>query len=149
MKNYVVIILVSSILLVGCSSNSLRKQRKKYKKATSGVKYKGYRTASKFVMAESMEGYNKKQPDSLQLTTPYAHLFLGYFWSVSGKFPFAFAESDIVEENSDLNSNSQGRALAQSLRATTMVQAGWHKLAALESAKAVGKVSTDQASGRK
>jgi len=46
-----------------------------------------------------MEVYNDQQPDSLQILTPYAHLLLGYFWNVSGKFVICFfVEADIVEE---------------------------------------------------
>src|SRR5687768_4193056 len=100
MKSYVFIFLVFSILLTGCAS-SLRKQRKKYRKATSGVKYKGYKSASKFVVNESIAGYNKQQPDSsLHVNTTYAHLLLGYFWCVSDRRSFAFAETNIVEDKS-------------------------------------------------
>ena len=149
MKSYIFTILVFSILLAGCSSKSLRKQRKLYKKATTGIKYKGYKTASKFVMAESMTKYNKQQPDSQQINTSYAHLLLGYFWTVSERWSFAFAEPEIVEEKNDVNNDSHARSLAQSLRVITMYQAGWHKLAALEATKVSLKVSSDQGSGRK
>jgi hypothetical protein len=143
MKTLLFIILSLSILFAGCSSNTLRKQRKHYEKATSGVKYKTYKTASKFAMAGSMEVYNNKQPDSLQIHAPYAHLLLGYFWSISGKSSFAFAEADIVEEK---NNDSHVTYLGQSLRSITMDQAGWHKLAMEESTKARQHVSTDPVS---
>src|SRR5688572_33493375 len=89
------ILTVLLILFAGCSPKT---QREQYEEATSGVKYKTYKTASKLAIVGSMEIYNHKQPDSLQIRTPYAHLLLGYFWSVSGKRSFAFAEADIVEE---------------------------------------------------
>ena len=149
MKSFLSIILALSILLAGCSSNSLRKQRKHYKKATSGMKYKGYKTASKFALSESMGAFNRLQPDSLQIHTPYAHLFLGYFWSISGKSSFAFAEADIVEEKSNESNDSQLKYLAQSLRSITMYQAGWEKLAADESMKARQNAPTGQVSRHK
>jgi hypothetical protein len=149
MKSFLSIILALSILFAGCSSNSLRKQTKKYRKATSGVKYTGYKTASKHALAGSMEAYNRQQLDSLQIHTPYAHLFLGYFWSVSGKSSFAFAEANIVEEKSNESNDSQLKYLAQSLRSITMYQAGWDKLAADESMKARQNVSTGQVSRHK
>ncbi len=142
MKPLLFIILSLFILFTGCSS-SLRKQRKQYEKATSGVKYKTYKTASKFALTGSMEVYNDQQPDSLQIRTPYAHLFLGYFWSVSGKSSFAFAEANIVEEQSN---DSHIKYLGQSLRSITMDQAGWHLLATEESTKARQNMSTDQVS---
>lgn len=146
MKPLLYILLSLIILFTGCSPNTLRKQRKQYEKATSGVKYKTYKTASKFAIAGSMEVYNKQQPDSLQIHTPYAHLLLGYFWSISGKSSFAFAEADIVEEKTNESNDAQVKYLAQSLRSITMDQAGWHKLAMEESTKARQHVSTDQAS---
>jgi hypothetical protein len=149
MKPFLFIILSLFILLAGCSSKTLRKQRKQYEKATSGVKYNAYKTASKFAMAGSMEVYNDQQPDSLQIQTPYAHLLLGYFWSASGKSSFAFAESDIVEEKSNAGNDSHVKYLAQSLRSITMNQAGWDKLATEESTKASQHVSTDQVSKAK
>lgn len=144
MKPLLLILLSLLILFAGCSSNSLRKQRKQYEKTTSGVKYKGYKTASKFAMAGSIEVYNDRQPDSLQLHTPYAHLLLGYFWCVSGKLSFAFAEADIVEEKNNAGNDSHVKYLGQSLRSITMNQAGWYKLAMEE---ATGQnVSPDQVS---
>ncbi len=93
--------LLCSRLRSSMKSPSGQVQRKQYEKATSGVKYNAYKTASKFAMAGSMEVYNDQQQDSLQIQTPYAHLLLGYFWSASGKSTFAFAEADIVEEKSN------------------------------------------------
>lgn len=144
MKPFLLIVLALLILLAGCSSNTLRKQRKKYAKATSGVKYRAYKTTSKIAMTGSMEVYNHQQPDSLQIHTPYAHLLLGYFWSVSGKSSFAFAEADIVEERNDESGDSHVKYLAHSLRSLTMYQAGWPKLATEESVKAKQYVSTNQ-----
>jgi hypothetical protein len=146
MKLNLFIILALFILLAGCSSNTLRKQRKKYGKATSGVKYKTYKTASKVAMTRSTKVYNDQQPDSLKIHTPYAHLLLGYFWSVSGKSSFAFAEADIVEEKSNESNNPHVKYLAQSLRSITMDQAGWHKLAIEESTKARQNLPPDQVS---
>jgi hypothetical protein len=131
------------ILFTGCSPKT---QREQYEEATSGVKYKTYKTASKLAIVGSMEIYNNKQPDSLQIHTPYAHLLLGYFWSISGKSSFAFAEADIVEEEGSESKDSHVKYLGQSLRSITMYQAGWHKLAKQESAKARQNVSTDQGS---
>lgn len=148
MKPRLFIILSLFILFTGCSS-SLRKQRKQYEKATSGVTYKTYKTASQLALAGSMAVYNDQQPDSLQIRTPYAHLFLGYFWSVSGKSSLAFAEANIVEEKSNESNDSHMKYLGQSLRAITQYQAGWYLLAAEESAKARQSVSTAQVSRRK
>src|SRR6478752_7289211 len=116
MKPFLVILLAFFILLAGCSSKTLRKQRKQYEKATSGVKFKTYKTASKIAIAGSMEVYNRQQPDSLQIHTPYAHLLLGYFWSVSGRSSFAFAEADIVNEKGNESKDPHLKYLGQSLR---------------------------------
>ena len=104
-----------------------------------------YKTASKIAMVGSMQIYNNQQPDSLQIHAHYAHLLLGYFWSVSGKLPFAFAEADIVEENGNESKDPHVKYLSQSLRFITIYQAGWDKLATEESTKA-GQYSTDQRS---
>lgn len=85
----------------------------------------------------------------MQIQTPYAHLLLGYFWSVSGKQSFAFAEADIVEDRGKESNDAHVKYLGQSLRSITMYQAGWGKLANEESEKARQNVSTDQGSKRK
>src|SRR5690348_4453953 len=111
MKPVISSILFVLLILAGCSPKS---QRKQYEEATSGVKYKTYKAASKVAVGGSMEIYNSQQPDSLRFQPPYAHLLLGYFWSVSGKFSFAFAEADIVEEHQG-NRGVNVKYLAQSL----------------------------------
>jgi hypothetical protein len=131
------------ILFAGCSPPS---QREQYDDATSGLKYNTYKTASKVAIAGSMEVYNHQQPDSLRFQPPYAHLLLGYFWSVSGKKSFAFAEADIVEERGKERNDPNVKSLAQSLRSITMYQAGWHQLAKEESAKAKLNETTDKGS---
>ena len=110
------------------------------------MKYKTYKNASKAAIFGSMEIYNHNQPDSLVIHPPYAHLLLGYFWSISGKPTLAFAEADIVEEKGNDNNDPHTKYLAQSLRSITMYQAGWSQLAMKESAKAKQNVSADQAS---
>src|SRR5687768_7773670 len=131
------------ILFTGCSKKT---QREQYEEATSGLKYNAYKNASKVAILGSMEIYNHQQPDSLVIHPPYAHLLLGYFWSVSGKQSFAFAEADIVEEKGKESKDPHVKYLAQSLRSVTMYQAGWHNLAKEESAKAKQNVSADQGS---
>lgn len=142
MKPFTFIIISFLCILSGCSPKT---QREQYEEATSGVKYKTYKSASKLAIVGAMELYNNKQPDSLQIHTPYAHLLLGYFWSVSGKRSFAFAEADIVEDVGNDNKDNHIKYLGQSLRSITMYQAGWHKLAKEESEKARANVSSDQA----
>jgi hypothetical protein len=126
---------------VGCSHKT---QREQYEEATSGLKYKSYKTASKVAIVGGMEIYNQQQPDSLRILPPYAHLFLGYFWSVSGKPSFAFAEADIIEEKGSEAKDPQIKYLGQSLRSITMYQAGWRELAEIESVKAKLNLSANQ-----
>jgi hypothetical protein len=137
------ILAFSLIFFAACSPPT---QREQYEEATSGLKYNAYKTASKVAIAGSMEVYNYQQPDSLHFHPPYAHLLLGYFWSVSGKSSFAFAEADIVEEKGNERKDPNVKYLAQSLRSITMYQAGWHQLAKEESAKAKQHVTADQGS---
>ena len=146
MKNFLPLLLSFFILVAGCSPKTLRKQRKKYKKATTGIKYKAYKSASKFTIDGSMKIYNDQQPDSLQIHAPYAHMLLGYFWTVSDKSSFAFAEADIVEEIGNESNDLHLKYLAQSLRSISMAQAGWDKIASEESEKARQNVPTNQVS---
>jgi hypothetical protein len=140
------ILAFSIILITGCSQKT---QREQYEEATSGLKYSAYKNASKVAILGSMEIYNNQQPDSLQIHPPYAHLLLGYFWSVSGKQSFAFAEADIVEDKGSENRDPHVKYLAQSLRSITMYQAGWHQLAKQESLKAELSLSASQGSKAK
>ncbi|HEY3429197.1 MAG TPA: hypothetical protein VGK39_00890, partial [Cyclobacteriaceae bacterium] len=137
------ILAFSLIIFSACSPPS---QREQYEEATSGLKYNAYKNASKAAILGSTEIYNRQQPDSLQIHPPYAHLLLGYFWSVSGKSSFAFAEADIVQEKGNDRNDAHVKSLAQSLRSITMYQAGWHQLANEESAKAKSNAGTDKGS---
>jgi hypothetical protein len=145
-KPFLFLMLAFLFLVVACAPKTLRKQRKKYKKATSGIKYKAYKSASNFTIDRSIKVYNDQQPDSLQMNAPYAHLVLGYFWIVSSKSSFAFAEADIVEDRGNESNDPHIVYLAQSLRSITMAQAGWNKLASEESEKARRYVPTTQVS---
>jgi hypothetical protein len=115
------------IILTACSSK--KTERELYEDAKSGITYRTYKTTSDLVVATSVKGYNLQQPDSLQLQPVYAHLMLGYFWSVSGKPSLAFAEADIASESPEGNV----KFLAQTLNSITMYQQGWHALAKEES----------------
>lgn len=141
MRPFLSIILAFLVVLFGCSPKT---QREQYEEATSGVKYKSYKAASKVAIVGGTEIYNSQQPDSLRVLQPYAHLFLGYFWSVSGKASFAFAEADIIEENGSDAKDPHIKYVGQSLRAITMYQAGWRELAVIESVKAKLNLSANQ-----
>ncbi len=148
-KPLIFILLTLFILVAGCAPKSLRKQRKKYKKATSGIKYRAYKSASSYTIEGSMKVFNDQKPDSLQIQATYAHLLLGYFWSVSEKSSFAFAEADIVEEIGNENNNLHIKYFAQSLRSIAMTQVGWDKIAFEESEKARQYLPTNQVSNGK
>lgn len=145
-KPFLFLLLALFILVAACAPKTLRKQRKKYKKATSGIKYKAYKSASKFAMDGSMKVYNDQQPDSLQIHAPYAHLLLGYFWTVSNKSSFAFAEADILEEIGNESNDLNIKYFAGSLRYINMAQAGWDKIASEEAEKARQYVPASQIS---
>ena len=144
MKPYISIFLTCLFILF--SACSQKTQREQYEEATSGLKYNTYKTASKVAIVSAMEIYNRQQPDSLRILPPYAHLFLGYFWSVSGKPTFAFAEADIIEEKGSEAKDPHTKYLGQSLRSITMYQAGWRELAEIESVKAKLNLSANQES---
>src|SRR5688572_21392113 len=143
MKPFLTIIIAFLFILsTGCSKKT---QQEQYEEATSGLKYKAYKNASKVAILGSTEIYNRNQPDSLVIHPPYAHMLLGYFWSVSGKNSFAFAEADIVEDIGSEHKDSHTKYLAQTLRSITMYQSGWPELGYGEAVRA-NNVSPDQAS---
>jgi hypothetical protein len=105
-------------------------QEELYEDATSGVRFKTYKTASGAALGPAVRLYNSQKADSLPPVDPaYAHLLLGYGWTVSGKPTLAFAEADLAEETGD----STARYLAASLRAIGMYEQGWDTLARHES----------------
>lgn len=109
---------------------------------TSGITYAAYQTASRASIKPSVEAYNKQNPDSIRLDPAYAHLLLGYFWTVSGKPAWAFAEADLAEESKEANV----KYLAQSLRSVTMYQQGWHTLSQQEATYAKQSLSRETSS---
>ncbi|GHN01918.1 hypothetical protein WSM22_34070 [Cytophagales bacterium WSM2-2] len=127
------------LLFISCSEKT---EREKYEDATSGIKYAAYKSASKLTINTSLKAYNYQQPDSNILHPVYAHLLLGYFWSISAKPSFAFAEAEIAEDNE----TAHIKFLAQTLRSITMYQEGWHTIAKEESVKAKANLEREPGS---
>jgi hypothetical protein len=127
-------ILIALIVIITFSNcGSKKTEREQYEATTSGVMYSTYKATSKLSVGTALKAYNLQKPDTLPSLNPtYAHILLGYFFSVSGKSKFAFAEVEIVEEDKD----EEVKFLAQSLRSITMLQEGWPELAKAESVSA-------------
>lgn len=100
---------------------------------TSGFTYKTYKVASQASVSPAVAAYNHELPDSISpMRNEFAHLLLGFGWTVSSKPAMAFAEADIAEESND----EEVRFLARSLRSIAMYQQGWDSLAREESERA-------------
>jgi hypothetical protein len=128
---HTLIILFIGFSLSSCGSK--KTEREQYEATTSGMMYSSYKATSKLSVGTALKAYNLQKPDTLPNLNPtYAHILLGYFFSVSGKSKFAFAEAEIVEEDKD----EEVKFLAQSLRSITMQQEGWPELAKAESVSA-------------
>lgn len=119
------------LLFVLCISCSKKKtQRQLYEDATSGIKYNTYKAASGTAVSTAVKLYNSEQPDTVAPLDPaYAHLLLGYGWTVSKKPAMAFAEVELASEEGD----ETVKFLAQSLRSIAMYEQGWDTLAQEES----------------
>jgi hypothetical protein len=110
-------------------------QEEKYNDMTSSLKYNTYKTVSKTFVGPSLKTYNAGKPKDSIIDETSLRLLLGYSWAVTGKAEFAFAEADIVSENTDSVSSI---FLAHSLRSIVMYEQGWDSLAAKESNIAFG-----------
>jgi len=122
-------ILLSLLLLaIGCSKE--KTERELYEETTSSFTYKTYKAASSTAVGPAVTLYNHERPDSIApVKTEYAHLLLGYLWTISKKPAMAFAEADLAQESAD----EDVRYLAQSLRSIAMYEQGWDTLAREES----------------
>ncbi len=122
-------ILLSFLLLaIGCSKE--KTERELYEETTSSFTYKTYKAASSTAVGPAVTLYNHELPDSITpIKTEYAHLLLGYLWTISKKPAMAFAEADLAQESTD----EDVRYLAQSLRSIAMYEQGWDTLAREES----------------
>jgi hypothetical protein len=123
--------LLSLTLFLCCTACSHQQtQREAYEDATSGIKFRTYKTASYATVGPAVKLYNSQQPDTVPPLKPaYAHLLLGYGLTISGKHALAFAEADLAQEEGD----TTARYLAHSLRSITMYEQGWDSLAHEES----------------
>ncbi len=122
-------ILLSLLLFaIGCSKE--KTERELYEETTSSFTYKTYKAASSAAVGPAVKLYNHELPDSITpVKTEYAHLLLGYLWTISKKPAMAFAEADLAQESTD----DDVRYLAQSLRSIAMYEQGWDTLAREES----------------
>lgn len=120
------IILSVFILLFFSACSDEKTQREQYEDATSGITFHAYKTTSSTAVGPAVALYNSQKADSLPPVNPnYAHLLLGYGWTVSGKPAMAFAEADLAQEEGD----STVQYLARSLRSIAMYEQGWDSLA--------------------
>lgn len=116
------------MLVIGCSKE--KTERELYEETTSSFTYKTYKAASSTAVGPAVKLYNHELPDSITpVKTEYAHLLLGYLWTISKKPAMAFAEADLAQESTD----EDVRYLAQSLRSIAMYEQGWDTLAREES----------------
>ena len=119
------------VLFFTCSEK--KTQRELYEDTVSGLTYRTYKATSGTTLGPAVKLYNEQRPDSLAPLDPaYAHLLLGYGWTVSAKPAMAFAEADLAAEEGD----ATVKYLAQSLRSITMYEQGWDSLAHEESQQA-------------
>lgn len=127
MKNKA-LLLILLLFLFSCSAD--KTERELYEETTSSFTYKTYKATSSATVAPAVTLYNHELPDSVApIKTEYAHLLLGYLWTISKKPAMAFAEADLAQESKD----EDVRYLAQSLRSIAMYEQGWDTLAHEES----------------
>ena len=123
-------VLILSVLVIGSCSSKKKTERELYEEMTSGFKYTTYKAASGAGIGPVVTAYNEQKPDSLApLNSEYAHLLLGYMWTISRKPAMAFAEADLAQESD----KEEVKLMAQSLRSIVMYEQGWNKLAKQES----------------
>ncbi|WP_333820252.1 hypothetical protein [Ohtaekwangia sp.] len=126
-------LLLLILLFIGIACSSKKTQRELYNETTSGFTYETYKTTSSATVGPAIKIYNAELPDTITPLKPeYAHLLLGYLWTVSKKPAMAFAEADLAQESAD----QDVQYMSQSLRAITMYEQGWDTLARQESQRA-------------
>lgn len=130
--------LISAMLFAGCGGKDLS-EKEQYDEMHTSFKYETYKTVSQSSLSFIVETYNNtKDSDSLKVKDTYMRLLLGYYWSISDSPEFAFAEADILTEESD---SKETTYLASMLNSCTMYQQGWTNLAKEESDKGISLVS--------
>jgi len=123
------LLILMTLLLLSCSSKK-KTERELYEETISGFKYKTYKATSDAAVGPMVSTYNEQKPDSIApLNSEFAHLILGYMWTLSHKPAMAFAEADLAQESNE----DDVKLLAQSLRSIVMYEQGWDTLAHEES----------------
>ncbi|WP_236675983.1 hypothetical protein [Chryseolinea lacunae] len=123
-------ILLALVVVCAMSCSGKKTEREQYEELHSGFTFTTYKVASRAAVGPAVTLYNSQAPDSIgPIDAEYAHLLLGYFWTISAKPTAAFAEADIAEESAD----NDVKFLARSLRSIAMYEQGWDSLAREES----------------
>ena len=127
-------------LVWSCGSNK-PSEKEQYEKVRDSFTYKTYKLLSKGSVSLLAEGYNKTIDSAgWKVEDSYLRLMLGYFWAISNKPAFAFAEADILTENSGSGNLNY---LASMLNSCTMYEQGWTTLAKEESDKGMSLASSN------
>lgn len=118
--------LLALVVVCAVSCSGKKTEREQYEEPHSGFTFTTYKAASRAAVSPAVALYNAQVPDSIgPIDAEYAHLLLGYFWTISAKPTAAFAEADIAEESAD----NDVKFLARSLRSIAMYEQGWDSLA--------------------
>ena len=129
-----------TIILASCGSEK-PSEKEQYEEVRSSFKYSTYKALSKGSITFIADNYNKTLDSTkYKVEDSFVRLMLGYYWAISNHPAFAFAEADILTENSGDKDLSY---LASMLNSCTMYQQGWTTLAKEESDKGISLASTN------
>lgn len=133
----IILFVMSAVLILTAASCRKKTEREEYESATSGLKYRAYKTLSEQLFPPAFQSYNSGVPDSLKVREEYGRLLMAYVWMCSGKTTFGFAESHIVQEQAE---EAQFKLLARMLIAIGMYENGWKDLAGEEAEGAIAEL---------
>lgn len=121
-------------MLTSCSTERIiKRENKKFSKLSSGLKYNSYKSLSKITISNSVQAYNLKKADSLQIDEHDLRLLLGFLYTTNKNYRFAVTECNLVLEKSQ---DSLEIFIAHTILSTLMLENGWNTISIQEEAKA-------------
>jgi len=113
------IALLSLLLLSSCSVEyKIRKENKKYKKISTGIRYSTYKKASENGLTAILNKYNESN-DSIAVSEESLHSYIGLLMLIAKQNRFAAAEADIIlSRNKSSINNYAAHSIIASIKRT-------------------------------
>ncbi len=132
MKTKIMILIAITVFIASCSTAyKIKRENKKYKKITSGIRYNSYKKLSSKSIPLIVEQYNKGKENTIEEDD--IRVYVGFLMLLAQQNRLAAAEAEMILANDEKGINQYS---ALNLLASVKQQKSWDHIAKIDYEKA-------------